>query len=147
VQTVLAATAVDDMCKELITTSACGSAQAFNLPLFRKWDDDWALLDEIARGCPKLVEAYPELVFTSRQYRRQYENEDVAAVKNSNPITIENIVASLINHSCPTVTEAAPCSSTMATSMITTDASDQKAETSNSGLAMQQQPPLLKFRI
>lgn len=142
VQTVLAATAVDDLCKELITTSACGSVQGFNLPLFRKWDDDWALLDEIARGCPRLVDSYPELVSTSRQHQRQYENEDVAAVKNSNPITIENIVASLINHSCPTAPEATPCSSTMAV-----DSTDPAADASNSGLAMQQQPPLLKYRI
>lgn len=56
VQTVLAATAVEDLCQQLMPGEG-----VFNLKLFLQLDEDRALLNEIARGCVQIMDLHPEL--------------------------------------------------------------------------------------
>lgn len=56
VQTILAASAVEDLCQQLMPGDG-----VFNLPLFMQLDEDRALLQEIARGCVQIMDLHPEL--------------------------------------------------------------------------------------
>lgn len=58
VQTVFAATAVEQLCRRLMPHGVGG---AFDLKLFKELDQDEVLLREIARGCKKISRLYPEL--------------------------------------------------------------------------------------
>lgn len=62
VQTVLAASAVEDLCQQLMPADG-----VFNLPLFLQLDEDRALLQEIARGCVQIMDLHPELHLCSNQ--------------------------------------------------------------------------------
>ncbi|KHJ42057.1 hypothetical protein D918_07780 [Trichuris suis] len=51
VQTVLAASAIDQQCQRLMS-----DRQHFDLPLFMQLDDDKTFVSEVARGCPRICE-------------------------------------------------------------------------------------------